>query len=171
MANRLLKLNWCKQLKDVYNFGYVRELDSQYCPKVRDVGALGNDYKLLIGGVYANLFSYEGIEALSNVHELEISNCTITDVSPLANFHNLTLGYCANLTDVSSLSLVQKLTLYFCHGIIDVDALHTVPDLALNYCNLITDISRLSSVPKLKINNCAGITDWGTILHSDLYST
>ena len=29
------------QLKDVSNLGYVRELNLIWCPKVRDVGALG----------------------------------------------------------------------------------------------------------------------------------
>ena len=70
---------------------------------MRDVGALGKVYKLLIGGDYGNRASYEGTEALSNVHELVIYNCTITDVSPLANVHNLTLENCPNLTDISSL--------------------------------------------------------------------
>ena len=150
---------------------YVRELDSQYCPKVRDVGALGKVYKLSIGGDYKNLASYEGIEALSNLHELKISCSTITDVSPLTNIHNLTLYNCPNLTDISSLSSVQKLTVFLCQGIIDVDALHTVPDLTLDYCHSITDVSRLSSVPKLKIIDCMGITNWGTTISHDDYGS
>ena len=160
-----LTLWYCFNLRDVSNLGYVRELELSGCRKVRDVGALGKVYRLLIGGDYENPVSYEGIEALSNVHELGISNCTITDVSPLSNIHNLTLWDCPNLTDISPLSSVQKLKLGFCQGIIDVDALHTVSDLTLHSCHSITDVSRLSSVPKLKIINCEGITNWGTIKH------
>ena len=159
-----LSLIYCMQLIDISNLGYVRELELSMCPKVRDVGALGKVYKLSIGGSGIPV-SYEGIEALSNVHELVIYNCTITDVSPLANVHNLALYNCPNLTDISSLSSVQKLTLDNCQAIIDVDALHTVPDLTLNCCNSITDVSRLSCVPKLNIITCIGITNWGAIPH------
>ena len=160
-----LTLWYCFNLRDVSNLGYVRELELSGCRKVRDVGALGKVYKLILGGA-VDTATYEGFKTLSNLYYLEIRNCTITDVSPLSNVHNLTLISCPNLTDVSSLSSVQKLSLYYCVGIIDVDKLRTVPDLTLDNCPLITDVSRLSSVPKLKIFNCTGITDWGTIPHN-----
>ena len=65
-----LNLIYCIQLIDVYNPGYIRELNLEWCPKVRrDVGALGKKvYKLLIGGSPGNCASYEGIEALSIVN-------------------------------------------------------------------------------------------------------
>ena len=43
------------QLIVVSNLGYITEIDLSYCPKVRDVGALGKVYKLSIGGSSGNL--------------------------------------------------------------------------------------------------------------------
>ena len=162
LGHHLEKLNLFKsgKLKDVSNLGYVRELDLTFCSKVRDVRSLGKVYKLSIGGTYGNRVTYEGIEALSNVYELYLGSCTVTDVSPLANIHTLTLDRCDNITEVSPLSNIHTLTLDNCRNITDVSPLANIHTLTLQNCDNITDVSPLANIHTLNLlfNNITNVS-------------
>ena len=82
----------CAELKDVSNLGYVEELALFDCDKVKDVSTLGK--------VRIPRLSLEGLNALSNVHELYLEWCTISDLSPLANIHKLFLRGITHLKQV-----------------------------------------------------------------------
>ena len=168
----ILILEYCRQLKYVSNLGYVKVLCLLVCPKVRDVSGLGKVHKLSIGGepwnqvyiYFVNQPILEGLEALCNVSELQVKYCTVTDVSPFANIHTLTLSNCPYVTDVSKLSNVYKLRLDNI-PVRDVSALTNVKDLNLTWLSLISDVSMLSKVPNLLIIGCKGINNWGSIPH------
>ena len=161
----ILLLGQCKELKYVSNLGYVKELKLLECPKVKDVSGLGKVHKLAIGGKYGDPVTLEGVEALCNVHDLELKYCAITDLSPFSNINTLTLIGCTNVTDVSALSNVSKLSLQNFTRVADISALSTVKDLHIWYFPLVTDISALSTVPKLYIGYCTGIIDV-SVLHT-----
>ena len=150
----------CRKLKIKKCFQrYVKELVLSPCPKVRDVRGLGKVHKLSIGGSPREPNVTFGGEALCNVHDLELQNCTIIDLSPFSNINTLYLSKCPTVTDVSALSNVSILYLADFPLVTDISALNTVKDLNIWFFPLITDISALSTVPKLRIGFCHGITD------------
>ena len=148
----ILILYGCKNIKDVSNLGYVKELYLINCPKVKDVSSLGKVYKLSIGGNEWNFTLLKGLEALSNVHELYLEYCIIPALSPLANVHKLTLSFIDDISDVSVLSSVHTLTLTYL-DVTDVSDLDTVHKLTLENCNYVEDVSSLSTVHKLTIHD------------------
>jgi hypothetical protein len=131
-----LSLRRLPNLKDVSDFGggAVQALDLFDCPRVKDVGALGD------------------------VPTLSLQHCLgVTDVSGLGRVQKLSLKNCQNIRDVSALGGVPSLDLSFCHGVTDVSGLADVRSLCLAYCLGVTDVGALAGVRNLCLRGCSNL--------------
>ena len=131
-----LSLQRLPNLKDVSELGggAVQTLKLFDCPRVKDVGALGN------------------------VPTLSLQHCLgVTDVSALGRVQKLSLRNCQGVRDVSALGGVPSLDLSFCHGVTDVSALADVRSLCLAYCLGVTDVGALAGVRNLCLRGCSNL--------------
>lgn len=69
---------------------------------------------------------------------------TFTNVSYLANLHELILMDCANLTHLACLGKIKKLSIIKCPRVTDLTGLGQVPDLTIQACQNLIDLSPLS---------------------------
>jgi hypothetical protein len=131
-----LSLQRLPNLKDVSELGggAVQTLKLFDCPRVTDVGALGN------------------------VPTLSLQHCLgVTDVRALGRVQKLSLRNCQGIRDISALGGVPSLDLSFCHGVTDVSALAGVRSLCLAYCLGVTDVDALAGVRNLCLRGCSNL--------------
>ena len=125
------------------------------CNREADVSSLRHVWYLSI----FNMNLLLNMNALSNLHRLELVDTYITDVSALGSIHELVIRDCNSLEDVSALGNVHDLKLVRCKSIKDVSSLGGVCHLELNALNRVRDVSMLATVHTLKMKAMFNVHD------------
>lgn len=190
-------------IEDVSMLDNIHTLDLSECPYISNLDTLSNIHSLdlydtdiasynirVLHNVHTlalstnNIPSFDTYYPLANVYNLNLSYCTISDVTPLTNIYNLNLSYCTGVKNVnmlanvhtlnlsgstynitpanfSSLTNVHTLIMTYAHTIIDARCFNNVYNLDLTFNRELTNcgIQSLGNVNTLNLSYCTKITD------------
>lgn len=93
-----IQINFCNQLHDIAAVAHVPNIHITCCSKIVDVSVLANIKRLPLDNCCSDLHRRSVYHQLSEVY---ISRTSLTDVSPLAGVHKLTLFDCPLVSTIS----------------------------------------------------------------------
>ena len=141
-----VRLLHCEGITDVSPFRHTQHLSINRCRTITDFSMLGGVNKRLsirhsehVTDVspFKDIFSLSltwchgvtNVTTLSNVHTLNLSSTSVSEVSCLGLVHTLSLSNCCNVVRVDGLNGVHTLSLWGCNQVADVNCLDGVFDL------------------------------------------
>lgn len=143
-----LNLSDCK-ITDINKFKYVHVLNVFYRSFSQlDLIAFNSH----IPPEYFGIFSVRNVNALGNIHSLQLINCyAICDVGMLGTVHTLNLHRCINAGGLNMLGHVHSLDLS-CTDVVNVSMFGNVHTLNLNRCCNVVNVSALGNVHSLNLS-------------------
>ena len=133
----------------------LRIMNLSYNPLLTQVSCnLANVYHLDLSHT-----SITSVNALTNVHTLNLSNCTgITDVSALTGVHNVNLSGCTSLASLKGLENAHTVDISGCILIDNVQALQSASHITMDNCVLIRRVNILANAHTIIMRRCHSVT-------------